>query len=591
MNFTRTEYPRPQFRREIWQNLNGLWEFCFDDEETGVAEKFFSKREPLGMSINVPFAYQCEASGIRSDELHEVMWYRRSFTLDRTLKGGNVLLHFNAVDYRADVWLNGKYVGGHEGGYTHFAFDVTKYLTKENILTVRVIDRYDPLQPRGKQYWKREPSRCWYVACSGIWQSVWLERTGRGHLEYALITPDIDTNSISIETLCAGQFDCLRTVVSYQGKTVGTFDFSATEQDGRYQIQLAEEDCIDEVHFWSPEMPNVYDIFFELLDGGEVVDRVAAYFAFRKISVLGDRILLNHAPLYQKLILDQGYWNGTDLTPPSAESLKQDILTAKSMGFNGARKHQKVEDPYFYYYADKLGFLVWGEMPSAYCYRTREVKQHSEQYLDVIRQLYNHPSVIVWVPLNESWGVRKLLCDERQKSYARAMYYLTKSVDNTRLVSTNDGWENIEETDIVSIHDYAPDGTEWDQKYQWKNLPELFPMRRRLMGIGEFLTEKKPVMMTEYGGIAMQTKGVKQLHQERDGESWGYSVDDSQDKVLARYESLNRGLYACSFAGFCYTQLTDVKQEVNGLLDGNHRPKFDAEEILRINDERNYRKE
>ena len=177
------------------------------------------------------------------------------------------------------------------------------------------------------------------------------------------------------------------------------------------------------------------------------------------------------------------------------------------------------------------------------------------------------------------------------KYYKQHVFYFPVDDPEEMLWKYANENEDIEETDIVSIHDYAPDGTEWEQKYQWKNLPELFPMRRRLMGIGEFLTEKKPVMMTEYGGIAMQTKGVKQLHQERDGESWGYSVDDSQDKVLARYESLNRGLYACSFAGFCYTQLTDVKQEVNGLLDGNHRPKFDAEEILRINDERNYRKE
>lgn len=592
MEFMRKEYPRPQFQREIWQSLNGVWEFCFDDGENLSAEKICRAKNSLENRICVPFAYQCKASGIGSEELHERMWYRRSFMLDKSMKGGRVLLHFNAVDYRADVWLNGNYVGGHDGGYTHFSFDVTKYLSKEkeNVIVVRVIDRFDTAQPRGKQYWKREPSRCWYVASSGIWQSVWLERTGCGHIEYALITPDIDTNSISVETLCEGNFDGILARISYRGREVGAYQFTATERHSRFQIVLAEEDSVDEVHFWSPESPNLYDVTFELLNKEKVADRVKSYFAFRKVSVLGNKVLLNNAPIYQKLVLDQGYWADTDLTPPCAQSLKEDILAAKAMGFNGARKHQKVEDAYFYYYADHLGFLVWGEMPSAYCYCMQEVEMHSAQYLELIRQLYNHPSIIVWVPLNESWGVRKLLIDDQQKSYARAMYYFTKSIDSTRLISTNDGWENLTETDFLSIHDYAPEGAGWAEKYARENLEMLYPMRRRLMGMGERIAGIKPVLMTEYGGIAMQTNDVKQLHHEEDGESWGYAVDDTPEKALARYENLNRGIFACSFAGFCYTQLTDVKQEVNGLLDAYHRPKYNSEKIARINDEGNYRK-
>lgn len=589
MDFTRREYPRPQFCREVWQPLNGEWEFCFDDKEVLAEKDLFSPAFALDKKILVPYTYQSKASGLGLNEMHEVMWYRRFFSLDERLCGDHVLLHFNAVDYEAEVWLNGVFVGRHEGGYTHFSFDVTKCIKEENILVVRVVDRYETVQPRGKQYWKQAPSRCWYTASSGIWQSVWLEKTGCGRLEEALITSDIDKNCIAIEGTFFGEYDGFSAYVSYKGACVGTYTFSVTEKDGRFLIQLAEEDSIDEVHFWSPNAPNLYDVTFEVTSKGKIVDRVKSYFAFRKISVLGDQILLNNIPLYQKLILDQGYWAESDLTPPSAESLKEDILAAKAMGFNGARKHQKIEDAYFYYYADVLGFLVWGEMPSAYCYRTREVVKHSSQYLEMIRQLYNHPSVIVWVPLNESWGVRKLLVDEKQKSYARSMYYLTKSVDNTRLVSTNDGWENVEETDIVSIHDYAPDGKGWKEKYEESNLPDLFPMHRRMMGIGEKFAGK-PVMMTEYGGIAMRKQDVKQLHSEKDGDAWGYSVDDTADQVLARYKSLNEGLFACPFAGFCYTQLTDVKQEVNGLLDENHKAKFDFESVAKINDEWTYRK-
>ena len=588
MKFIRTEYPRPQFQRDVWQPLNGTWEFCFDDDNALAAEELFSSR-PLGMHIEVPFAYQCEASGIGVQDRHERVWYRTSFVLDEAMRGGRVLLHFNAVDYCADVWLNGRYVGGHEGGYTHFCFDITPFLAEKNVIVVRAVDRYDTAQPRGKQYWKREPSRCWYVATTGIWQSVWLERTGDGYLDEVFFTPDLDENAVAVEANVCGRTDGLRMKVSFGGQEKGTFEFPASEGTGKYMVRLAEEDAIDEVHFWSPASPSLYLVTLELLSGGEVADCVHTYFAFREVRADGDKILLNRVPLYQKLVLDQGYWDKTDLTPPSAQSLKEDILAAKAMGFNGARKHQKAEDPYFYYYADMLGFLVWGEMPSAYCYCAREVGMHSAQYEELIRQLYNHPCVIAWVPLNESWGVRKLLTDGRQKAYARALYYLTKSLDPTRLVGTNDGWENLSETDFISIHDYAPCGDGWQEKYAREGLYEVFPMQRRLMGLGEQIG-RKPVLMTEYGGIAMQTDGVRQLHREEDGESWGYSVDETPEQALARYESLNRGIFACSFAGFCYTQLTDVKQEVNGLLDAEHKPKFAAGAIARINDEGTYRK-
>lgn len=588
MEFTRSEYPSPQFKRSKWQNLNGIWEFCFDDEENGISRKLYENVSPLGMTINVPFVYQSKASGIGSRYLHEVMWYRRSFVCPKAWQGGKTLLHFNGVDYEADVWLNGKHVGAHVGGYTHFCFDVTDYLEENNVLAVRVIDRFDCAQPRGKQFWKKEPSRCWYVASSGIWQSVWLEGTGCGYIKRALFTSDIDTNGVLLETECAGKFDALRISVFYRGVQVLSQISSLFDRDEKIGLCLKPEDSIDEIHFWSPEAPNLYDVTLELLSGGEVADRVETYFAFRKISVLKDKILLNNVPLYQKLVLDQGYWKDTDLTPPSAESLKQDILLAKQMGFNGARKHQKAEDPYFYYFADKLGFLVWGEMPSAYEFGFREIGLHSAQYEELILQLYNHPSVIVWVPLNESWGVRKILTDTRQKDYARALYRLTKAIDPTRLVSTNDGWEQVEETDIIGIHDYSPSSKTWAVKYERENLPELFPMARRLMGYGEKLATDKPVILTEYGGIAIRKAGVKKLHTEQDGEAWGYSVEASET-FIDHYKNLNRGLFACDFAGFCYTQLSDVKQEVNGLLCEDHTPKFEISEIARVNDRETYR--
>lgn len=360
------EYPRPQLKRALWQSLNGDWEFVFDDNEDGERRNPASGTVALGKKIRVPFAYQTPAGGIDSRELHEVVWYRRTFTLEKGFAGKRVLLHFNAVDYRATVWVNGRFAISHIGGYTAFYSDVTDLLCAgENTIVVKAVDRYDTAQPRGKQFWKQETDRCWYHGTTGIWQSVWLEGVGNDFFSDIRLTPDIDKNNIGIEATCEyTKADAIRIAVTYQGKTVKEACFTTDGKRTKMTVDLAPEDSIDEIHLWSPKTPNLYGITYTLLIGETTVDTVESYFGLRKIHTDDSgRIYLNNTPIYQKLILDQGYWQDTGLTPPSAESLKQDILLAKQMGFNGARKHQKIEDPYFYYYKAKnsttITFGVW----------------------------------------------------------------------------------------------------------------------------------------------------------------------------------------------------------------------------------------
>lgn len=578
MDNLRTDgYPRPQFARTHWQSLNGKWEFEFDDAEDGLARGLYRGDIPLQDEIVVPYAYQCAASGVNVLDHHEVVWYRRTFMLISELAGGRVLLNFNAVDYEATVWVNGFLACMHTGGYTAFSADITPFLKKgENVLVVRAIDRYDLEQPRGKQCWKKNPDRCWYHGTTGIWQNVWLEKTGEDYLERVSVQPDIDRNLIRCEAeVKYGKADILEVEISFRGEKVKTVRISLDGKITKFTVELMELDPVDELHYWTVEEPNLYDLSYRLFKGNEAIDTVEAYFGFRKIhrDEYGN-IYLNNRPIYQRLILDQGYWAETDLTPPSPESLRADIEMSKQMGFNGARKHQKVEDPYFYYYADKLGFLVWGEMPSAYRFNVRETANITAQYIEVLKQLSDHPSVICFVPLNESWGVRKMLNSTEMQNFGRSMYYLTHALAPAHLVSTDDGWENLDENDILSVHDYACFGDDFPEKYRAENCAELYPMLRKLWAVG---TEKKklPMLMTEFGGVALK-RDVK-------GEAWGYGgAEKDQSSFLVRMDSLFKGVYASDFVGYCYTQLTDVKQEVNGLLDENHRPKMPLEEIAKI---------
>ena len=576
MKRERNEYPRPQFRREEWLPLNGEWEFAFDDDNEGIKRGYYKGERALDKKIQVPFSYQYEASGIEEKENHEVVWYRRFFEISKS--GKRALLCFNGCDYIADAWVNGIHVVSHTGAFAPFSADVTDCLKDgKNVIVVRCCDPLDPTIPRGKQSWTGKNFGCWYLPNTGIWQSVWLEFFGEDCIEKYSLIPDIDTCSFSgeIKTLY-GLADEAEIEVSYKGKRVKKQRFSLDGTYTRYTVRRMELDFVDESFYWSPEQPNLFYVDFRLYKDGKKIDEAHTRFGMRKISVdEGGNICLNNAPLYQRLILDQGYWNESGLTPPSVEALKKDILLSKEMGFNGARKHQKFEDPYFYYYAEELGFLTWCEMPSGYNYNAEEVFAITKEWQEILSQAKNFTSNICYVPLNESWGVGKILVDESQKNFARTLYYLTKTVDGSRLVSSNDGWEMPDTTDILAIHDYAYDSSEFGEKYRRENYDTLYPQRRKLMA-ESCIYEGQPALLTEFGGIAMQREA-------KDG-NWGYNTGaKSEEEFLSRYKNLMDGIYAQKeLQGFCYTQLTDVQQEVNGLLYPDRSPKFEMSKIKKI---------
>ncbi len=441
----RPEYPRPQLVREQWLNLNGTWEFEFDDERIGDEQRWASGAKEFTRRIQVPFAYQSRLSGIGDPAFHDLVWYKRSFALPAGWAGQTILLHFGAVDYAATVWVNGQQVAYHEGGHTPFQADITAALRQgDNTVVVRAEDfSRDVTLPRGKQYWKENSASIFYTRTTGIWQTVWLEPVNRLHIKKLKFKPDIDNNEIQIRTFLnqapAGGSVEARIDIRFKDEYFTSTTFSVHHAEETRTVRLHDINDHGMGRWWSPHKPNLYDVTVTLLVDGQPVDTLQSYFGMRKISVEAGKIMLNNRVYFMRLVLDQGYFPDGNLTAPSDEALKRDIELAKEMGFNGARKHQKIEDPRFLYWADRLGYLVWGEMANAYNYSEDYVRRITSEWQEAIERDYNHPSLVVWVPLNESWGVSNILVDKRQQQHALAMYHLTKSLDDTRLVVSNDG--------------------------------------------------------------------------------------------------------------------------------------------------------
>lgn len=577
-NKNKAESPRPDFYREDWVSLNGQWDFEFDDANRGIGEKWFTGHEYLS-EIRVPFCYQSQSSGICDTSLHEVFWYHRDLTIPIGKKGKRVWLNFGAVDYECDVWINGCHSGGHRGGNTPFVMEITPFLLPEGhcSITVRCRDSYDISQPRGKQHWNELTDRCWYTQTSGIWQNCWLEFTQGIRIERCLITPDIDrqTAEINIKLSDSIKEGNINWILRYEGNKKKEGMITVKGKKCRFLISMEYEDPIDNrVHLWSPEHPNLYDLELVLTEENLFCDSVESYFGMRRIERRENRILLNHYPLYQKLVLDQGYWKESLMTPPSREALRKDLLLVKEMGFNGVRKHQKAEEPGFLYLADTMGLLVWGEMPSNYAYSEDGTMDLTLEYHEIILRDYNHPSIITWVPFNESWGIRDVLFDKKQQSFALSLYHMTKALDDTRLVSTNDGWEAVE-GDLLGIHDYEGDSKKLYEKY--KNYEELFAgtaVGKMIYSDGyHYLGE--PVLLSEFGGIAFE---------DGNSQSWGYNDKAAgEEEFLERFKGLLDAVKKLNYlSGFCYTQLTDVEQETNGLLYADRTPKVDMKKIREI---------
>ncbi|OXM87578.1 glycoside hydrolase family 2 protein [Paenibacillus rigui] len=577
----RPEYPRPQLVREAWMNLNGPWELEFDDNRAGDSEQWGRGQRAFTRTVQVPFAFQSKLSGIGETDFHDLVWYRRTFAVPDEWAGKRMLLHFGAVDYSATVWVNGQLVASHEGGHTPFHADITMALTDgDNVLVVRAEDySRDVTLPRGKQYWKENSASIFYTRTTGIWQTVWLEPVSGLYVEKLKFKPDIDTNEIEIRAFlnqapaAAGSRVEAKVDIRFKDEYASstTFTFQQAEETRTVRLQDFNDHGLG--RWWSPERPNLYDVTLTLYVDGRQVDRLDSYFGMRKISVEAGKLMLNNREYFMRLILDQGYFPDGVLTAPSDEALKQDIELAKAMGFNGARKHQKVEDPRFMYWADRLGYLVWGEMANAYAYSEAYVHKVTREWQEAVERDYNHPCIVVWVPLNESWGVPNILVDKRQQQHALAMYHMTKSLDDTRLVVSNDGWESMS-TDLVTIHDYQWQREDLEARYATleKTLGPK-PHRRQVL-VGGTAYQGQPILVTEFGGIAFKKS---------EWEGWGYSGAHNEDDFLQKLADVVEPLLQSPHVqGICYTQLTDVEQEINGLLTYDRTPKVPLEELKRI---------
>ncbi len=584
----RPEHPRPDFMRDTFCNLNGVWQFDFDDANVGLKEGWYRPGYKLSREITVPFCYQSKASGIGpTDEIHPVMWYRRSFTLPENMQNKRVLIRFGAVDFEATVYVNGHCVGGHRGGYTPFALDATDFLQDgENDLCVRVVDMPDPVQPRGKQYWKQGLYSCLYTASSGIWQTVYLEAVSDLYVDYIHITPDIDKGLAMAEIMLnrvPGREVTLSLNVTLNGKQVRRVTSTTATRNITVSVDMDTREKFIPVEMWKPENPVLYDLRLQVFAEETMLDQVDTYFGMRKIEVRDGVVYLNHDRIYQRLILDQGYWPDTMITPPSDDAIREDLEWTKRFGFNGARKHQKIEDPRYYYWADKMGVLVWGEVPSAFTYTDETVENLSQTMLEFIRRDFNHPCIIAWVPFNESWGVPQIVANERQRMTASMLYYMVKAADGTRLCSGNDGWEQAH-TDICGLHDYH--STKQILKNHFadrKFIEQQTCDGRRAYADGYTCTGKEAFMVTEYGGIAFSNIG---LQGELGGmQTWGYhGKETDEESFFRRYQECTEAILEIPFCqGFCYTQLTDIMQEINGLLTPERKPKVNSERFKQIN--------
>lgn len=587
----RNEYPRPQLQRTEWINLNGKWNFEFDDLNVGRKQKWFLNHE-FSKSINVPFAFQTKLSGIHDKSFHDYMWYNRSFNIPKTWEGKRVILHFNAVDYECVVYVNGCFATKHIGGQSSFSVDITDYLTYKNEeVTVYVYDpSTDQFIPRGKQYWKEQAESIWYDRTSGIWQTVWLEAVNESHIKSFKMTPDIDNGFLNVDLRVSKIKENTKLLIEVtdEGNLIDRIEANVDLLNVKQTLNIYKNNIFssyvhDNKKMWSPENPHLYDIEFKLLVDNNVVDEVKSYFGMRKIHSKDGIVYLNNRPYFQKLVLDQGYWKDGLLTAPSDEDFVKDIVLAKQMGFNGCRKHQKAEDPRFLYHADKLGFIVWGEMANCAHYDDTTIQKIANEWIEIIERDYNHPCIITWVPLNESWGVPFIATDKKQQEHSLALYHLVHSLDTTRFVISNDGWE-LTKTDICAIHNYNHGQKAEVDKYNVfkdaletkENILNYLPAGR-LIYVDGFKNEGEPILLTEYGGIAYKKDSAN---------GWGYTCVQSDDEFI---DDFNRVMMAIKnskvLVGYCYTQICDVEQEINGLLTYDRVPKVDVEIIKKINDQ------
>lgn len=579
------EYPRPQLVRDEWTTLDGEWMFAFDDADEGSRHRWWARdasetRFPL--TITVPFTFEAPLSGIGDPAIHPVVWYRRSFSIAGG-EGERTLLHFGAVDQVATVWVDGQRLGEHRGGQTAFEFDITDALADEleHVLVVRAEDRLSTDVPRGKQEWRSEQHEIWYRRATGIWQSVWLEQVPETHVARLWWQTDASRATVFATILLNRDPSAdaeIDVTLTLEGAELARGRVRALDRRVEVQLELPALRNPHETRLleWSPEHPVLLDADVVLTAPHAPTDAVRSYLGVRSVSVGHRSFLLNRRPVFVRAVLEQGYWPDGLWTAPSVASLRAEVEAILALGFNTVRIHQKIEDPRFLYWCDRLGLMVWGEIGAAYGFSASAIDNFTHEWLESVEQRRSHPSLVVWVPFNESWGVNDLATSARQRDFVRGLTALTRALDETRPVVSNDGWEHVD-SDIISIHDYDQNGMTLRARFaDSAALADVFaamgPGEHRVLLDGQPTNRgdgELPVLLSEFGGVAFAAEGT-----------WGYGVATD----AASFESAVSALFGAAnsagmLAGYCYTQLTDTAQEANGLLLEDRTPKIPIERI------------
>ncbi|MBQ7684331.1 MAG: beta-glucuronidase [Bacteroidaceae bacterium] len=566
----RPEYPRPQFERAEWLNLNGTWTYAFDFGRSGDNRGLKDSKGFEGR-ITVPFCPESKLSGVAHTDFIPGIWYQREITVPEAWKGQRILLHFGAVDYEATIYIDGRRVMRHCGTGSSFEADITEFVTpgKAASLVVKVVDDLrGGKQPGGKQSTRFESHGCVYTRTTGIWQTVWMEPVNPEGLKQMVIIPDVDQQQLVVrpQFRSIGQGNTLTVEMLDGGKRVAT-----------RTVPTADESTIilpvKKPHLWSPEDPHLYDLRFTVKNAaGEVIDEVSSYAGMRKVHLAGGYFYLNNKPYFQRLVLDQGFYPDGIWTAPTDEALKQDIVLSKAVGFNGARLHQKVFEERYYYWADRLGYLTWGEEASWGLDVNDElaVRNFLSEWTEVVTRDRNHPSLVVWTPFNETW-------DARDGVYVRLMqdvYTLTKAIDPTRPVNDSSGDCHIM-TDLWTVHDYTREPEKLIANHTIKPGVEPYRNKPKLDFLAKFAGQ--PYMLDEFGGLPW----IKESERET---SWGYGSNiDTLEDFYRILEGEIDAIRQCPFiTGICYTQITDVEQEKNGIYYYDRTPKFDAARLKAI---------
>jgi beta-galactosidase/beta-glucuronidase len=569
--------------RRRWHDLSGEWDYTRDDRQTArIDDVTFDRR------ITVPFPPESPASGIHETGFTPCVWYRRTFGPAELTAAGldetraRVLLHFGAVDHDASVWVNGRLVATHSGGQSPFSADITDAVEPdgENVLVVRAVDAPDDVSMlRGKQDWRERPHAIWYHRTTGIWQPAWLECVPAAAIEALTWRTDLPASTVELEVDLAGPVPAdsrLRVELAHEEESLAEV---LVRTDGsrhvavRLVIARQRNGQAYEELLWSPSRPTLLSASVILEDAaGTPLDTVGSYVGLRSVGVAAGKVLLNDRPLSVRAVLAQNYWPETHLAA-TAEMLRREVELILALGFNTARVHQKAEDPRFLYWADRLGLMVWAETANAYAFDERAIANLVGEWTALVRRDQSHPAVVAWVPLNESWGVQHISHDPRQAALSRSMADLTRALDGTRPVISNDGWEHTS-SDIWTVHDYESDPGVLAARYgdaaRLREMLAGFGPAGRRMSVGG-TAPGAPVILSEFGGVSLETDGA---------DDWGYSSASDPAAFEAQVTAILAAVRdAAPLAGFCYTQLTDTGQETNGLLYADRSPKFPVDRI------------